>query len=62
MSNNTQCIVRRVNMVVATYSGTPSEETRKKLKEKKAVFKNGQWIRHLSDGEMCSEAESLKHF
>jgi hypothetical protein len=63
MSTNTiQAIVRKTTTVAATFTGVPTKAERDKLKAEGAGFKNGQWVRSVSESVICNEAEVATHF
>ena len=60
--NEVQAIIRRPSTVAATFSGVPSEASRRRMKEAGAEFKNGQWVLTTSDSGLVSEEEAVKAF
>ena len=62
MTNSTKAIVRKSYTVAATFTGIPSAEERAKLKAQGAEFKNGQWVRTITESDIFDESEVAKLF
>jgi hypothetical protein len=57
-----QAIVRKTVIVSATYTDVPSFEERTRLKAQGAIFKNGNWVRNISESVIVDALEVPKHF
>ena len=57
-----QAIIRKTVTVAATFTGTPSPEERKIMKAAGAEYKNGQWVRSISESGIVDEKEAAKLF
>ena len=62
MTTQLQAIVRRTTTVAITFTGIPSLDERKAMKSQGAEFKNGQWVRSVSDSEILNSPEAVKAF
>lgn len=60
--SNIQAIVRKTVTIAATFTGKPSLEERNAMKAGNAEFKNGQWVRTVSESVLVDEKDAAKLF
>ena len=57
-----QAIIRTSYTVAATFTGVPTVEERKSLKASGAEFRNGQWVRTISESKVVDAADAVAAF
>jgi hypothetical protein len=60
--SNIQAIVRKTVIITATFTGVPSPEERTTMKAANAEFKNGHWVRSVSESVLVDEKDAAKLF